>query len=102
MSQTEPIVDRYVTFKGIDCEGNVSRLLAMFYRHIDDPERTNAFWEKVRIRLQKAGDEADPRVRSENFLLIIHSYINMFRELFETWDDTEALKLLAQIEGESC
>ena len=30
--------DRYVSFKGIDCDGNARRLIACLRRHIDDPE----------------------------------------------------------------
>lgn len=37
--------DRYITFKGIDGDGNARQLVAMLRRHIDAPDGSNAFWE---------------------------------------------------------
>lgn len=35
-------------------------------------------------------------------LFLIHSYINQISELFEVWEDEQALKLLKQLEEECC
>ncbi|WP_366919051.1 N(2)-fixation sustaining protein CowN [Geobacter sp.] len=98
----EKKTDRYVTFKGIDGDGNARRLVAMLRRHIDDPAITNAFWEKFKEKLALAGlpDAAHGRNRDELFL--VHSYINNIRELMEELEDLEALTLLDRIEKESC
>ena len=48
--------DRYVTFKNIDCVGNSKRLMAMLREHIDDPEKTNVFWEKFKKNLRWLAD----------------------------------------------
>lgn len=100
MTDAKP--DRYVTFKGIDGDGNARRLVAMLRHHIDDPAKSNLFWEKFRDKLATAGsaDANGGRVLDELFL--IHSYINNIRDLLEEHDDQEALALLQQLEAESC
>ncbi|MFO1156411.1 MAG: N(2)-fixation sustaining protein CowN [Rhodospirillales bacterium] len=40
-------------FIGIDCDGDSRRLIAMIRRHIDDPTKTDGFWEALQ-------GEADP------------------------------------------
>ena len=94
--------DRYVTFRGIDGDGNAHRLVAMLRTYIDDPAKTNLFWEKFKEKLAMAdaGMANSGRVLDELFL--VHSYINNIRELFEENDDQEALALLHRIEAESC
>ncbi len=92
--------DRYVTYTNIDCEGNSRRLMEMLRRHIDDPAKTNAFWEKFKERLATVGREIDGRIIDELFL--IHNYVNNLYEIFEEYEDEEALKLLDRIEQECC
>ncbi|QEM67839.1 N(2)-fixation sustaining protein CowN [Geobacter sp. FeAm09] len=94
--------DRYVSFIGINGDENSRVLMTMLRRHIDDPEKTNPFWEMFKGKLDSVGvpDKTSGRCLDELFL--IHSYINNIRELFETYDDQEALELLEQIEEESC
>ncbi len=95
--QPEPTTpDRYVSFKEIDCDGNARLLMGMIRRHIDDPARTNAFWEYFK---KKAEGGSGPK---PDDLFLIHSNLNQIRDLFETWDDDEALVLLDQIEMECC
>ena len=92
--------DRYVSYKNIDCEGNAKRLMEMLRRHIDDPAKSNPFWEKFKERLAKVGSEENGRRIDEIFL--IHNYINNLYEIFEDHDDTEAVALLDRIEQECC
>lgn len=95
------ITDRYVTFKGIDGDGNARRVVAMLRKYIDDPAFTNPFWDKFKEKLAMAATGANNgRLLDELFL--VHSYINNIRELFEEHDDQEALTLLHQVELESC
>lgn len=88
--------DRYISFDNIDCAGNARRLMAMIDRHINQPERNNAFWDYFR---QKAAGGSGP---APDDLFLIHCHLNQIRELFEAWDDQEALRLLDQIELECC
>ncbi|MCM2358049.1 MAG: N(2)-fixation sustaining protein CowN [Geobacteraceae bacterium] len=95
-------MDRYVTFKGIDGDGNARRLVAMLRRHIDDPALANPFWERFKEKLAQCAPGANSQGRQLDELFLVHSYINNIRELFEDQDDREALALLQQVEVESC
>lgn len=94
--------DRYVTFRNIDCEGNSRRLMTMLRRHIDDPVRSNPFWEKFKDQLALVGRPRADGGRCLDELFMIHTYINNLYELFETYQDEAALALLQQIERECC
>jgi hypothetical protein len=100
--QKRPRTDRYVTFKGIDGDGNARRLVAMLRRHIDDPAKTNLFWEKFKEKLALAESPDASHGRRLDELFLIHSYINNIYDLLEEHGDREALALLRQIEVESC
>jgi len=94
--------DRYVTFRGINGDGNAHFLVVMLRRHIDDPAKTNLFWEKFKEKLDNTGAAKANGCRVLDELFLVHSYINNIRELFEEHDDQEALALLHQVEAESC
>ena len=88
--------DRYVSFDGIDCDGNARKIMELIDRHLDIPGRNNAFWEHfAKKRTGGSGPKPDD-------LFLIHSNINQVREFFETWEDEEALRLLEQLEEECC
>jgi len=88
--------DRYVTFDGLDCDGNARRLVAAILRHIDDPAKSNALWEQFRAKLEgRSSQLADE-------LFLVHSYVYYIRELFEEYADDEGLALLDQVEEECC
>ena len=48
MEQAQLKPDRYLSFKGIYEEENTQELIRMLRVHIDDPDKTNAFWEKFK------------------------------------------------------
>ena len=88
--------DRYISFEGIDCDGNARRIMEHIDRQLALPGRNNAFWEYfARKRAGGSGPKPDD-------LFLVHCHINQMRELFETWQDTEALVLLQQLEEECC
>lgn len=93
---------RYVTYKNIDCQGNSKKLMAMLCRHINDPEKTNLFWEKFKEQLAAVGDPQAHHGRCLDELFLIHTYINNLYEIFEEYEDQEALALLNRIEQECC
>lgn len=41
--------DRYLTFQGIDFEGNMKTVLQHLSRYIDDPAHDNAFWDRFKL-----------------------------------------------------
>ena len=93
---SDPGADRYVSFSDIDCDGNARIMMARIRKHIDDPARSNAFWEYFK---KKAAGGSGPK---PDDLFLIHSNLNQIRELFETWEDDEALQLLDRLEIECC
>ncbi|MDD2499423.1 MAG: N(2)-fixation sustaining protein CowN [Geobacter sp.] len=94
--------DRYVSFVGIDGDSNAKKLVELLRRHIDDPTKTNRFWELFKGKLERIKQPDAISGFSQDELYLIHAYINNIRELFETYDDQPALALLDQIEAESC
>ena len=100
--QQETKPDRYVSFVGIEGDKNSRELMSMLRGHIDDPQKTNRFWELFKEKLDRVGLTDGNGGRCLDELFLIHSYINNIRELFEEYDDQSALALLEQIETESC
>jgi hypothetical protein len=88
--------DRYISFEGIDCDENAERLMTCIERQIELPERSNAFWDYF---MKKRAGGSGPK---PDALFLIHSNINQVRELFETWQDEEAMELLLKLEEECC
>ena len=81
---TQP--DRYVSFKGIDCDGNARRVMDIL----------------LRLRSEDADEQtlaATTGVRCDD-LLLLASFVNPVRELFERHHDHEALELLEQLEAQ--
>ncbi|MGQ9372167.1 N(2)-fixation sustaining protein CowN [Azospirillum sp. ST 5-10] len=91
--------DRYVSFKGIDCADNAARVVARLRRHIDDPAKTNAFWERFKEKLAVAGD---PARRQADGLCLLCANVYYIADLFEEQEDEEGLALLRKLEDECC
>jgi hypothetical protein len=88
--------DRYISFEGIDCDGNAQLVMECIDRHMAIPGHSNVFWEYF---MKKRDGGSGPR---PDDLFLIHSNINQVRELFETWEDESAMRLLVQLEVECC
>ena len=88
---------RYTSFSGIDFDGNMAAVLGHLRRYIDDPARTNAFWERFKQRLAKAQSDQVPVADA---LLLMHSHVYYMVELFEEHEDEEALAALKKLEEE--
>jgi hypothetical protein len=88
--------DRYVSFDGIDCNGNANRVMALIERNLAASEKNSPFWEYFTAkRKPRGGPPPDD-------LFLVHCHINQIRELFEERADTEALALLSRLEEECC
>jgi N(2)-fixation sustaining protein CowN len=85
--------DRYVSFKGIDFDGNVGRVLAHLARcRTEDPDnRLIAYLDRQRSSRQGA---------RRDDLLLLHSLVNPVRDLFEARGDEAALRDLDRLERE--
>lgn len=88
--------DRYCSFVGLDCNGQAQRLVALLQPYIDDPARTNGFWQ---LFARKLAAETGP---AHDALFLIHAHLNILREQLEMHDDAVALAMLEQIEIECC
>jgi hypothetical protein len=88
--------DRYVSFNGIDCNGNASRVMALIERNLAESEKSGPFWEYfMSKRKPRSGPPPDD-------LFLVHCHLNQIREFFEERADAEALELLSQLEEECC
>lgn len=91
------MADRYVTFAGIDFDGNMTRVLTHLDRYIRDPAWGNAFWDRFSQRLDAARGSETPVADQ---LLLMHSHVYYMVELFEDADDAQALADLQKLERE--
>lgn len=88
-----PCADRYVSFLGIDYDGNVRRVLAHLQRHRErDPDHPLLRY-LARQQASRTGAQRDA-------LLLLHSLVNPIREYFEACEDTAALADLDRLERE--
>ncbi|WP_085316893.1 N(2)-fixation sustaining protein CowN [Derxia lacustris] len=85
--------DRYVSFDGIDFDGNVRCVLDHIdrYRRADPANRFIVYFDRQR--------NAERGARRDD-LLLLHSLANSVRDLFEAHDDEEALADLDRLERE--
>lgn len=89
-------LDRYISFDGIDCDGNARRVMAMIERDLPEAGSSKPFWEYFMAkRTPRSGPTPDD-------LFLVHSHLNQIREFFEERGDEEALALLFKLEEECC
>lgn len=88
--------DRYVSFVGLDCNGQARKLVAMLRPYMEQPEHSNAFWQ---LFAKKLAPQSGPH---HDELFLIHAHINILRDQLEAVNDVEALLLLDKIEMECC
>lgn len=88
--------DRYVSFLGIDCDGNAARLMSLIEQHAADPAHASPFWDYF---LAKRNPKSGPK---PDALFLIHTNINQLYELFHAVQDDQALALLEWIEYNCC
>ncbi len=85
-------VDRYRSFKGIDFEGQASRMIARIEQHTQGSE--DPFWVYFfKRRNATQGMRCDDQ-------LLLSSFVNQVRELLEARHDEQGLTWLDQLEAE--
>lgn len=88
--------DRYVSFIGIDCDGNAARVMALIEHYAATDTHASAFWDYFLAKRQpKSGPKPDD-------LFLIHTNINQIYDLFEAAEDEEALARLSWLEVNCC
>lgn len=88
--------DRYVSFVGIDCDGNARRVMEFIQRNVTAAPQHKPFWDYFMSK------RAPPSGLAPDDLFLVHCHINQIRELFEECNDTEAIELLLRLEEECC
>ena len=63
--QQETKPDRYVSFVGIEGDKNSRELMRMSRGHIDDPQKTNRFWELFTEKLDRVGKDLQQPGRAD-------------------------------------
>jgi hypothetical protein len=91
--------DRYVTFRGINCTEYSVKVMEHIYAIIDDPEKTNPFWEQFKQRVTAAGN-VHARVSDE--LCLLCAFVSVIEELFEEHEDEAGMAHLRRLEYECC
>ncbi|WP_041794272.1 N(2)-fixation sustaining protein CowN [Pararhodospirillum photometricum] len=91
------VPERYISFRGIDFDGNMKAVLDHLRPYIDDPANSNLFWERFKKRLADAESSETPVADK---LLLLHSHVYYMVELFEDHDDDTALAALKKLEEE--
>ena len=99
MTPDGSLTDRYVTFKGIDCDGNALIVIEHVLALTDDPTHSNALWDRFKARLAEAG-KVGARKADELCLACSHTYY--IEELFEAAGDEVGLEALRRLEDECC
>ncbi|WP_234267484.1 N(2)-fixation sustaining protein CowN [Hydrogenophaga sp. NFH-34] len=92
MHATTAPSDRYLSFKGIDVDGQCQRMMARIGSHtdgLDDPFWRYFFQRRAATRGMRCDD-----------LLLLASFVNPIRELFEDQGDDTGLAWLDQLENE--
>ncbi|MBK1703406.1 N(2)-fixation sustaining protein CowN [Halochromatium glycolicum] len=88
--------DRYISFRGIDCDGNAQRFVTALRVVMDHGERDDPFWRYFEAKLDgRNGPEHDA-------LYHIHCHLNPLRELLERWGEQELEGMLEELELECC
>jgi hypothetical protein len=88
--------DRYVSFDGIDCDSNASRLLEIIQQHLSEMQPLAPWPRYFDLKL------ASRKTLGQDDLFFIGSQICQIREFLEQVHDHEALELLDQVEEECC
>jgi hypothetical protein len=86
--------DRYVTFLGIDFDGQTRQVMDRIEMHTLRGAHDNAFWAYFRKRR-----EARNGVQCDD-LLLLAAFVNQVRELFEQLGDEEGTAMLERLEEE--
>ena len=92
MSAVPSTSDRYLSFKGIDFDGQEQRMMERIALHTEGSD--DAFWAYFyQRRNAKSGMRCDDQ-------LLLSSFVNQVRELLEDQDDALGLEWLDQLESE--
>jgi hypothetical protein len=93
--QAEP--DRYISFKGIDCDGNADRLVARLRHQLETNDQVDPKWKTY----FQQRFEQQQKMGHDN-LHLVGAQTNPLYMFFEECGDQDARDLLWQLEQECC
>lgn len=93
---SSPASDRYVTFQGLNCDDNAERILQTVQGCLAASRPVTPWQNYFRLKLDQR------QALGQDALFFVGSQISQIRELLETYDETDALQLLEQVEEECC
>ncbi|NJL01846.1 MAG: N(2)-fixation sustaining protein CowN [Spirulinaceae cyanobacterium RM2_2_10] len=88
--------DRYVSFQGIDCEGDACTILKRVRAYASERARASAWADYLAARL------AQQVALGQDDLFFVCSQVNPIRALLQERGDRQALDLLEHIEEDCC
>jgi hypothetical protein len=88
--------DRYVSFDGINCDGNASRLVEIIQQHLREMSPSEPWPQYFNLKLSSR------KALGQDELFFVGSQISQIREFLEQVHDSEALNLLDRLEEECC
>ena len=88
--------DRYVSFRGLDCDGNARLLLDYLRSHLEGAGTASPWAPYFSMKLEQ-------RIAlGQDDLFFVGSQLNDLRSFFEEVKDDAALALLDKVEEECC
>lgn len=93
---SEDLVDRYISFCGIECDKNADKLIDMLNQHLSQNSGSEN-WQQYFVKKLKEKSN----MKNDN-LHFVGSQVNALFEYFTDCRDAQALELLAQLEDECC
>ena len=92
----ESVADRYISFCGIDCNGNADRLMAMLEAHIQAGDGDTRWCDYF------TGKQIQQHAMGQDNLYFVGAQMNNLYSYLESCEDEVALALLWQLEQECC
>ncbi|MEB3281685.1 MAG: N(2)-fixation sustaining protein CowN [Lyngbya sp.] len=89
-------VDRYVTFKNINCDGIARLLVDRIQEHLNHSSQPSPWLEYFKIKL------IERQAMGQDELFFVGSQVNNIRAFLEQCEDIEALNLLDEVEENCC
>lgn len=94
-------VDRYISFKGIDCMGLASAVVQRVLTITAQAGNGNEFWDRFKTKIDAAqAEDRPPGTPDELYLVCSHTYY--LYDLFEDHDDDTGEQLVRAIEDHCC
>lgn len=89
-------IDRYVSFKNINCDGTARHLVERIQYYLDHSSQPNLWLDYFKKKL------VERQTMGQDELFFVGSQVNNIRAFFEQFEDVEALNLLDQVEENCC